>query len=316
MIFRNKVSDLKAIRSSLLANITTLDHRYFGKDLKLHVKEVALFGASSQVGICILRRLISLGIKVLIVYNNTKLDFTHPNVTTCHSSELNNYKAHLKYIIFVSPINYIVNYKSHFIHTKKLICFSSTSVIAKASSSNIYEQALVLSLKNSEKNISDIAKELNFDLVILRPTLIYGVGMDKNITAIKKFIEKFKFFLLHPPAKGKRQPVHADDLAMAAICCLNNSKIKNKTYNLGGGEILSYHQMVKRVFEIMNKKPLIFKTKLLGWMMDLYGKIMSNPGVNKNIATRMNQDLTFDYKAATKDFGYKPRKFDNIILKN
>jgi hypothetical protein len=67
--------------------------------------------------------------------------------------------------------------------------------------------------------------------------------------------------------------------------------------------------MVERVFKFLHRRPIIIKTKLLAWLMDLAGKFLSKPSLNGKIALRMNQDLVFDCSDASKDFGYKPRGF-------
>jgi nucleoside-diphosphate-sugar epimerase len=240
MIFSNRNYYKKKFISDLLGSAEEVGPKLFSKSVKPVIKEVALFGSSSQVGLCVLQHLIALGIKTLVVYHNNRIDFTHPLLTFCHTSDLEKHKDQLQNIIFIASINHLFSYRRFFTNTKKIVCFSSTSAVTKAKSNNIFEQEIVRSLLDGEQNVKIMAEECKFDFVILRPTLIYGLGIDSNVTAIKRFIQKFKFFLLYPPANGKRQPVHADDLAMAAISCLDNPKIKNKIYDLPGGETLTY----------------------------------------------------------------------------
>ncbi len=59
--------------------------------------------------------------------------------------------------------------------------------------------------------------------VILRPTLIYGHGRDKNITEIARFIRRFGFFPLLGKANGLRQPIHVEDVAEACFAALRIS---------------------------------------------------------------------------------------------
>ena len=48
-------------------------------------------------------------------------------------------------------------------------------------------------------------------------------------------------------ATGLRQPVHAEDLAAACVAALENSATYGKTYELGGGERLSFRSMLMRM---------------------------------------------------------------------
>jgi hypothetical protein len=51
---------------------------------------------------------------------------------------------------------------------------------------------------------------------ILRPTLIYGAGIDRSITPIVQRALRLRLFPI-PLAGGLRQPVHADDIARAVV---------------------------------------------------------------------------------------------------
>ena len=61
------------------------------------------------------------------------------------------------------------------------------------------------------------------------------------------------FFSLLGQASGLRQPVHAEDLALACIQALDDPVTINKTYNLSGGETLSYREMVEKIFRSLGK---------------------------------------------------------------
>jgi nucleoside-diphosphate-sugar epimerase len=191
---------------------------------------------------------------------------------------------------------------------KRLVCFSSTSIFTKVTSNNTYEREIVSKLVAAEAEIEQICQDRGINFTILRPTLIYGLGIDKNISSLYKFIRKLSFFPLYPPADGLRQPVHADDLARAAIDILNNSKTYNKFYNLGGGEKLPYNEMVGRLFDLLGKRRNLIYSKFLPPILDMAGKIIGS-GINSSIATRMNIDIIFDDESATEDFNYSGRKY-------
>ena len=83
---------------------------------------------------------------------------------------------------------------------------------------------------------------------IFRPTLIYGVGRDRNVADIARFAKRFGVFPILGKGLGLRQPVHAADLAEACILAVDSSASFNRIYNLSGGETLTYREMVERVF--------------------------------------------------------------------
>ena len=147
--------------------------------------------------------------------------------------------------------------------------------------------------------------------IILRPTLIYGYGHDKNITEIARFIRRFGFFPLLGSAKGLRQPIHVEDVASACCAALDTLNLTNRSYNLTGAETLPYREMVKRVFEALNHPPRMLAIPL--WLFQIAARGLSwlprYRSWTSAMAERMNQDLTFDCSDAKQDLNFSPRSF-------
>ncbi|VAX09418.1 hypothetical protein MNBD_GAMMA26-117, partial [hydrothermal vent metagenome] len=81
--------------------------------------------------------------------------------------------------------------------------------------------------------------------------------------------------------------------------------------NISGGEVLSYKEMIDRVFTALRKNPcyLPVPSMLLRLGVLLLRLLPKFKGVSSGMAERMNQDLVFDHGAATRDFGFNPRPF-------
>jgi nucleoside-diphosphate-sugar epimerase len=193
---------------------------------------------------------------------------------------------------------------------RHLIAFSTTSIYGKNDSPNPAEQKLIKKIKEAEKKIIRISEKQKIPWTILRPTLIYDGHSDQNITAIAKFILKWRVLPVAKPARGLRQPVHANDLAAAVVSAAENRSSYNRSFNLGGGEILSYCQMVQRIFQAMGKPPRIIPLplKLILTTCNL-ANLITPKGPNAAIFIRMNQDLIYDFTDAVKALNYTPRPF-------
>ena len=191
-----------------------------------------------------------------------------------------------------------------------LIAFSTTSVYGKNDSPNLTEQKLIKTIKEAEKKVIRISAEQRIPWTILRPTMIYDGHSDQNITAMAKFIQKWRILPVANPATGLRQPVHADDLATAVVAAVENPSSFNRSFNLGGGEILSYHQMAQRIFQAMGKPPRIIPLplKLILTTCNLVN-LITTKGPNAAMFMRMNQDLIYDFTNAVKALNYNPRPF-------
>ncbi len=194
---------------------------------------------------------------------------------------------------------------------KRLIAFSSTSRFTKTDARGERDRGLAVSLSENEKLVERVCEEIGVDWTILRPTLIYSLGRDKNITLIDEKIRQFSFFPLIGRSQGLRQPVHAEDLACACKQLLDSEKGVNRAYNLSGDEILSYRAMVERLFEKRRMKPkfLVIPLWVLRFIISFIRILPRYRYLSPDMADRMQRDMVFSHDSATRDFGYSPRKF-------
>jgi nucleoside-diphosphate-sugar epimerase len=194
---------------------------------------------------------------------------------------------------------------------QRIIAFSSTSIFGKKQSCDPHEQELISKLQQAENAIMEYCNPNHINWTIFRPTLIYGANQDKNISFIRSIINKYHFFPLVGDGKGLRQPVHAHDLALACVQALHNSKTYNKSYNLSGGETLTYSDMVKRIFNSLGKKVIILKIPLPVFRLaiKLLKVLPRYRFLSMEMANRMNSDLNFSHAQATNDFNYQPMPF-------
>jgi len=192
---------------------------------------------------------------------------------------------------------------------QRLVCFSTTSVLGKADSSTVSERATVERVFGAEQSLRDRSDANGLALTILRPTLIYGMGRDRTIAAAARFIRRFGFYPVHGNARGARQPVHADDLAAAALLALDIPRTEGRIYALGGAETLSYRDMVARIFQALGRRPRMVNVPGLPQILALSGAVIPGSELSADVARRMNVDLAFDEGSAAADFGYAPRSF-------
>jgi len=195
----------------------------------------------------------------------------------------------------------------------RLVAFSSTSVLTKTHSTDSYEQAVVAKLAVGEERIMDFCTKAGIAWTILRPTLIYDEGLDQNITQIMRTIARLGFFPVAGKADGRRRPVHARELAAAALQAVQSPAAANKAYNLSGGEMLTYRQMVARIFRAMGRTARIVRVPLFVWRAGFAALRVLRKGreggANIEMALRMSQHMDFSHEDATRDFGYAPGPF-------
>ncbi len=193
----------------------------------------------------------------------------------------------------------------------RLVVLSSTSRFSKVTSHNPKEQKIAQDLIDGEEQAIKWAQALKIQLVILQPTMIYGYGRDENISNIIVFIEKFGFFPILGQGKGLRQPIHVDDVAAACVALLAKELPGQRQYIIAGKEVVSYREMVARIFQALNKRERIVRCPM--WLFTSAVRFLKCVPKYKNVTldmvTRMNVDLTFSYEHAQKDWGFAPAGF-------
>ncbi len=194
---------------------------------------------------------------------------------------------------------------------RRVVALSSTSRFTKADSSDPSEQRVAARLAVGEQELIDWAEKKGVAWVVLRPTLIYGLGRDKNISSIAALIRRFGFFPLLGAAKGLRQPIHASHVAIACRQAMSHSGVVNQGYNISGSETLTYKEMVRRVFAAMGREPRFLRVPLVLFRvaLALLHLLPRFRGVSIGMAERMNQDMIFDHSHASRDFGFNPGPF-------
>ena len=219
----------------------------------------------------------------------------------------------ISYWISLAPIIALPEYFSMLLSygAKHVVAVSSTSRFTKNNSSDPEEKELAKNLADNEECLARWVKKEGLTFTILRTTMVYGLGRDKNISMIAAFIKRFSFFCVFGPALGLRQPVHAQDVALVCVKALSARASVNRCYNISGGEVITYREMVCRIFSTLDKKPRFVRFPLWFFRIAIFILHMSRPFRNWSaaMAERMNQDLVFDHEDARREFGFSPRPF-------
>jgi nucleoside-diphosphate-sugar epimerase len=192
---------------------------------------------------------------------------------------------------------------------KRIVVLSSTSIFTKLDSKDEAERSSIAELADAEHAIIDRCEAARVEWTILRPTLVYREGHDRNVTQIAGLIRRLGFMPLYGTASGLRQPVHAEDLAIGAIAAAASPKAANAAYCTTGLETISYREMVGRIFDGLSRPRRLLSLPPIVWKSAFALAKPIYPRVTPVMGEQMLKDLAFDSSAATRDFGWRSRKF-------
>ena len=272
---------------------------------------VGVLGASSLVGECLLPMLSKAGWRVVAFSRRAAESGLGVEWRQLPFTEVT---AEISHWICVAPIWVLPDYFAliEAAGARRIVVLSSTSRFTKVGSGDTAEQATAAKLIDGEARVRAWAESRGIEWVILRPTLIYGLGRDKNISEIACFIRRFGFFPVLGEANGLRQPIHEEDVAGACLAALHGSDVGSRSYNISGGETLTYREMVARIFTALGRRPRVLTVPLWAFRLavTMLRRLPRYRQWSAAMAERMNRDLVFDHTDAARDLGFKPRAFE------
>jgi nucleoside-diphosphate-sugar epimerase len=282
------------------------------------MKPALVTGATSQVGQLLMPQLAEVGYPILASSRRAVTGTVDPRVTWVQmdlrdASDLPSQIAAADTLIHLAPVYVLPDFLQRVMlpDLRRVLVFSTTSAVTKTNSANPRERAFVENLLQAEGIVQRYCTERQIAWTIFRPTMIYGLGVDNNVSFIARFIERFGFFPLVGRGEGLRQPVHVADLTEACIAALDNPHTHGHIYPLGGADGLPYRVMVERIFAALGRQPHFIRLPMPLLRMAIRGlsRLQRFAYLTPEMANRMNQDMAFDIFDAVRDFGYQPRRF-------
>ncbi len=120
--------------------------------------------------------------------------------------------------------------------------------------------------QETKRRAEEHASGSGLDVTVLRPSVIFGDPKGKMEFATQLYrdmvrppIPAVAFFSGRSPEKGAvvMSPVHIDDVASAFVAALQNDETIGGTYCLGGPEVLTWTQMLRRIGEATGRRKWI-----------------------------------------------------------
>lgn len=268
---------------------------------------IVVSGATSQIGHFLLPRLLADGHRVIAVSRRPAAGGSCGEWLQGQLPDAMSLLSDVRPDVWVNfaPLDALVSWLQcqQTAPAQRLIVTSSMSVVTKRHSPDPGERALAERLATGEAGISAECQRLGMEWVIMRPTLIYGAGIDKSLSPIARRAMRMRLFPL-PAVSGLRQPVHADDIALAVVALLERQDLRGRTIEIGGGERIPYRVMFKRVRDSLQVATL--PVPLPAWGLRAAATLL--PAVRGPIE-RLTSDLLADNTQLRETLGVHPRRF-------
>src|SRR5690606_9566502 len=120
-----------------------------------------------------------------------------------------------------------------------------TSVKQVVYLSGIINQQELSKRLSSRKKVEEILYHGNYHLTVLRAGIVVGSG-SSSFEIIRDLCEKLPIMVAPKWLKTKIQPIAIRDVIAFLSGVLNNEKCYDKSFDIGGPDVLTYEQMLQQ----------------------------------------------------------------------
>ena len=186
------------------------------------------------------------------------------------------------------------------------IIFTSSSVL-----NSVANDFYVKSKTVQEKLI----KQFSSDILILRPTLMFGLFDRKHLGWLSRFMEKTPFFPIPGNGKYQRQPLFVEDYANIIVSSLSHN-VKG-IYDITGKEKISYIDIIKVIKKQKKSNTIIIHIPYLFFffLLKIWALFDRNPPFTVYQLRALVIPETFPSSEWELIFNVKPTQFEKAAKK-
>jgi hypothetical protein len=170
---------------------------------------------------------------------------------------------------------------------RRIVALSSMSAVHKQASPARAEREIAQRLLDAERRLFAFAAKHAIACTILRPTLIWGAGMDHSLTPFAQAAARRGFALIPNGANGLRQPVHVADLALLCGALTHREESMPGQFEAGGGERLTLSEMLARTARSVDAR--VLPLPLPGIVLALAARVAARFGRDAGALARAMQ---------------------------
>lgn len=163
-----------------------------------------------------------------------------------------------------------------------------------------------------EKAARLAARRMGLDLVIVRPSWVYGVGCPRTRKLIGS-LRKRRFFFIGR-GNNLRHPIYIDDmLAAMELAAVAGPEVSGRTFNIAGPRWMTVAEMVGEFARALKVPPPALHAPRwlglsVGWAAEQVSAMVgAEPPVSRRTLAFFENDNAFDIGAARESLGFEPK---------
>ena len=156
------------------------------------------------------------------------------------------------------------------------------------------------SKSEAELALHDLANETGLELVIIRPTLVYGVGVKANFASLLNLVSKSIPLPFGCITNNRRSLVSVTNLVDLIVTCIDHPKAANQTFLVSDGNDVSTSEMVREMAIALGKPTWQLPVPI--WCYKFVGKLFDK----SDVVDRLTGSLQVDISHTKDTLGWKP----------
>jgi NADH dehydrogenase len=144
---------------------------------------------------------------------------------------------------------------------------------------------------------------------ILQPSLIYGPGERGLVAKTLKILKKLPVLPLLGSGRERIRPIYVQDVAAAALTCLQNISTIGKSYQIGGSDEIELRDFMNQMVlgAHLHRLMLPLPLPLAALLAKILARVSANPPISIDNVLGVREAQRVDISAAQRDFAFHPR---------
>ncbi|QFT08599.1 SDR family oxidoreductase [Vibrio sp. THAF190c] len=152
----------------------------------------------------------------------------------------------------------------------------------------------------AEEQLLELAEDTGLEVVIIRPTLVYGAGVKANFASLMRLVSRGLPLPFGCITNNARSLVSVKNLVDLIVTCIEHPKAVNDVFLVSDDHDVSTSEMVRQMSKASGKSS--FQLPVPVWCYKLAGKLLKKEDVIDRLTGSLQVDITYTKET----LGWKP----------
>jgi len=147
-----------------------------------------------------------------------------------------------------------------------------------------------ISKSEAEEQLMILAEKTGLEVVVIRPTLIYGPGVKANFASLMSLVSKGIPLPFGSITDNKRSLVSVNNLVDLVVTCIDHPKAANQVFLVSDDDDVSTSQIVHQMAKSLGNTEL--QLPIPRWCFRFFGKVLGKQDVVDRLLGSLQVDIT------------------------